>query len=60
MVLPPAVTVTVTGLLEVNPSFTINCTTYVPATSAVKFGETAVVEESVAALPGGRLANDHA
>ena len=54
----PAVTVTVTGMLSAKPSFTINCTTYVPVTSAKKVGATAVKEDNVALLPGGRLLND--
>jgi len=56
--LTPAVMVTVTGLLSANPSFTINCTTYVPVTSAKKVGATAIEEDNVALLPGGRLLND--
>ena len=56
--LTPAVMVTVTGLLSANPSFTINCTTYVPATSAKNVGETAVEEDNTALLPGARLLND--
>src|ERR1019366_1493830 len=60
IVLTPAVIVTVTGLLLENPSDTINCTTYVTATSAKSVGETAVSDESVAVLPGGRLLNDQA
>src|SRR5664280_1918407 len=60
IVLPPAVTVTVAGVLYANPSNTINCTTYVPATSAKNVGETAVSDESAAVLPAGRLLNDQA
>ena len=56
--LTPAVTVTLTGVLSANPSFTINCTTYVPVTSAKKVGATAIEEDKVALLPGGRLLND--
>src|ERR1039458_10256107 len=60
IVLTPAVTVTVAGLLYANPSKTINCTTYVPATSAKNVGETAVNDESAAVLPAGRVLNDQA
>ena len=60
IVLPPAVIVTVAGVLYANPSNTINCTTYVPATSAKNVGETAVSDESAAVLPAGRLLNDQA
>src|SRR4051794_4758323 len=60
IVLTPAVIVTVTGALLANPSDTINCATYVPATSAKKVGATAVSDESAAVLPVGRLVNDHA
>jgi hypothetical protein len=59
MMVDPAVMVAVAGVLLANPSFTINCTTYVPGKSTTKDGDAPVGEDSVAALPGGRLVNDH-
>src|SRR3954447_20197207 len=53
-----AVIVTVAGVLFVKPSFTISCTTYVPATSATKLADTLFAFVSVALLPAGRLVND--
>jgi hypothetical protein len=43
----------VVGALLNDPSFTINCAIYVPTTSAVKIGFTAVALLSIAALPAG-------
>ena len=54
-----AVIVTVAGALLANPSFTINCTTYVPSTSATNAGCLVLADSSVALLPCGRLVNDH-
>jgi len=50
-----AVMVVVTGMLLWYPSLTINCATYMPATSATKLGDTVLAPESVAELPVGRL-----
>jgi hypothetical protein len=54
-----AVTVTVEGELVPAPSRTINCATYVPATSATSAGETVPALDSAAELPAGRVASDH-
>ena len=56
--LDEAVMVTVAGALLRNPSFTISCTTYIPATSATKLGETVVGAVSFAVLPVGTLSSD--
>ena len=52
-----AVIVTVVGSLLANPSFTINCTTYVPATSAKNVGVRLKAAESVLVLPCGFVVN---
>jgi len=54
------VIVTVTGVLAVKASLTINWTTYEPARSGVKVGETLVGAERVAVLPTGLLLKVHA
>jgi hypothetical protein len=46
------VMVTVAGWLVRTPSLTINCATYVPATSIVKVGLTIFALLRVALLPG--------
>ena len=51
--------VTVSAAELTSPSFTTSCTTYVPNTSIVKVGNTAVGFTSTALLPAGRLTNDH-
>ena len=53
-----AVIVTVAGLLLVTPLLTINCATYVPATSAMKDDDTPLAAESAALLPDGRVISD--
>jgi hypothetical protein len=58
MVLTPAVMATVAGALSANLSFTINCTTYVPAISAVKDGVVVVAPDRTAVLPLGRVVRD--
>jgi hypothetical protein len=54
----PAVIVTVDGALFKIPSLTINCTTYVPARSATKLGDTVLAPCRAAWLPCGRAVND--
>src|SRR5277367_6440762 len=56
--LEDAVIVTVCGRLARNPSFTINCATYTPATSATNVGDTVVAACSFALLPVGALSSD--
>src|SRR5947209_11696618 len=53
------VMVTVAAALSTFPSFTINCATYVPPTSAVNVGFTAVVLLKAAALPAGFVIRLH-
>lgn len=55
-----AVIVTVEGVLLVTPLFTINCTTYIPATSVTKVGVAVLAPDRVALLPGGRVVNENA
>ena len=53
-----AVMVTVTALLVVCPSLTVNVAVYAPGRSAVKVGMTAVDEDKFAVLPVGLVVND--
>ena len=56
-VIDPAVMVTVEGVPLRNGSLTINCATYVPATSAVKVGFTVLAPVREAVLWAGTLSN---
>jgi hypothetical protein len=53
-----AVIATVWGVLSWTLSFTINCATYIPATSATKVGDTVLAPIRTALLPAGTV-RDH-
>jgi hypothetical protein len=54
------VTTTVSGTLATAFAVTISCTTKSPRRSAVKHGVAVAAPASTAALPSGRVVNDHA